>query len=106
MLAAFPAAALAQVTSNSGGATRTDASGTSRTYDNGQELPWGLLGLLGLGGLLGLRRRRGALGVKPLPEDFDPQNYLRLNPDVAQAGFDPREHYVRHGCHEGRRYRR
>jgi Phytanoyl-CoA dioxygenase (PhyH) len=39
-----------------------------------------------------------------MPRDrFDPQRYLDLNPDVAAAGVDPYEHYVRHGHAEGRR---
>ena len=40
-----------------------------------------------------------------LPEDFDPQEYLRLNPDVAQAGMDPSNHYILHGLSEGRIYK-
>ena len=33
---------------------------------------------------------------------FDGDAYLRLHPDVSQAGFDPLDHYLRHGIHEGR----
>ena len=33
---------------------------------------------------------------------FDPEYYLRRNPDVAAAGIDPAEHYVRHGAGEMR----
>lgn len=40
----------------------------------------------------------------PLPQDFDPELYLLLNPDVAAAGVDPAVHYHRHGRHEGRAY--
>jgi ectoine hydroxylase-related dioxygenase (phytanoyl-CoA dioxygenase family) len=40
----------------------------------------------------------------PLPDDFDPQQYLALNPDVAAAGADPTWHYTVHGRLEGRRY--
>jgi hypothetical protein len=40
-----------------------------------------------------------------LPQDFDPKNYLRLNPDVAAAGADATQHYMRHGLREGRRYK-
>ncbi len=36
------------------------------------------------------------------PADFDAAFYLRENPDVAQAGLDPLEHYLRHGAQEGR----
>ncbi len=50
-------------------------------------------------------------GVKPtsaptaLPEDFTSAAYLAKNPDVALAGVDPGEHYLRHGWSEGRRYK-
>lgn len=39
-----------------------------------------------------------------LPADFDPEAYLRFNPDVAAAKIDPAEHYLRHGAQERRRY--
>ena len=39
-----------------------------------------------------------------LPFDFDPDLYLRLNPDVAQAGVDPVTHYQCYGHKEGRLY--
>ncbi|MGN8108351.1 phytanoyl-CoA dioxygenase family protein [Paraburkholderia sp. 22098] len=43
--------------------------------------------------------------VKPAPpSDFDPAGYLRLNPDVANAGADATEHYLEHGRREGRRW--
>lgn len=41
-----------------------------------------------------------------LPEEFDPQAYLFLNPDVEAAGIDPAEHYLKFGAREGRRFRR
>ena len=41
-----------------------------------------------------------------LPEDFDASEYLRLNPDVQRSGADPVEHFLNHGRHERRRYRR
>lgn len=41
----------------------------------------------------------------PLPDDFDPQAYLELHPDVRQARMDPAAHYLRHGRAEGRAYR-
>lgn len=44
-------------------------------------------------------RRGGA--VSPLPE-FDPEYYLGNYPDVAAAGIDPAEHYLRWGHREGR----
>ncbi|MDP1614214.1 MAG: hypothetical protein Q8L68_00285 [Methylococcales bacterium] len=39
-----------------------------------------------------------------LPGNFDPENYLRLNPDVASEGFDPEEHWIKYGRHENRQY--
>jgi len=40
-----------------------------------------------------------------LPADFDPDLYLRLNPDVRSAGIDAADHYLRQGVHENRKYR-
>lgn len=40
-----------------------------------------------------------------IPDDFDPAGYLRLNPDVAAAGFDARQHYLAFGHRENRRWR-
>lgn len=37
------------------------------------------------------------------PYVFDAARYLAANPDVAQAGMDPLEHYLRHGHQERRR---
>jgi hypothetical protein len=37
--------------------------------------------------------------------DFDPALYLAANPDVAQAGANPYEHYLRHGHRENRKLR-
>lgn len=39
------------------------------------------------------------------PYAFDAALYLQANPDVAQAGMDPLEHYLRHGHQERRRLR-
>jgi hypothetical protein len=39
------------------------------------------------------------------PYQFDAAQYLAANPDVAQAGIDPLEHYLRHGHQERRRLR-
>ncbi|MCW2338505.1 hypothetical protein M2337_002738 [Sphingobium sp. B2D3A] len=33
---------------------------------------------------------------------FDPEWYLEYYPDVAMAGLDPLEHFIRHGAQEGR----
>jgi hypothetical protein len=40
-----------------------------------------------------------------LPDDFDPAAYLMLNPDVRASGAIPKEHYLKHGMLEGRRYK-
>ena len=40
-----------------------------------------------------------------LPEDFDPDLYLELNPDVANPEIVPQNHYVDLGIHENRQYR-
>ena len=40
-----------------------------------------------------------------IPADFNPNLYLQLNPDIAQAGADPVEHYLNHGFFENRRYK-
>ncbi len=47
-----------------------------------------------------LQQRRGGT-VSPLPE-FDPVFYLASYPDIATAGVDPFEHYLRWGFREGR----
>jgi len=39
------------------------------------------------------------------PAGFDPDVYLRLNPDVRAAGADPKHHFICHGLKEGRPYR-
>lgn len=41
----------------------------------------------------------------PLPEDFDGETYLRLNPDLPRQGVDPAWHYKRHGALENRPYK-
>lgn len=43
-------------------------------------------------------------GESRLPDGFDPDAYLQLNPDVAAAGLDPKMHYLRHGRRERRLY--
>ncbi len=43
---------------------------------------------------------------KRLPADFNPDDYLFLNPDVRKAGADPTKHYLDHGRAEGRPYKR
>ncbi|WP_018604638.1 rhamnan synthesis F family protein [Uliginosibacterium gangwonense] len=49
-----------------------------------------------------LRRSRTAQIGADLPEGFDRNLYLKLNPDVKNAGFDAAEHYLLHGHQEGR----
>ena len=39
---------------------------------------------------------------RALDEFFDPAWYLKIYPDVAVAGLDPRSHYLSHGAAEGR----
>jgi len=39
-----------------------------------------------------------------LPNDFNRAMYAKLNPDVAESGMDPTNHYLIHGRHEGRVY--
>jgi glycosyltransferase involved in cell wall biosynthesis len=41
-----------------------------------------------------------------LAENFDPKQYLEINPDVAEAGLDPLAHFLDHGLREGRRVAR
>ncbi len=40
-----------------------------------------------------------------LPDDFDEERYLELNPDVKHAGVDAAWHYINCGASEGRIYR-
>jgi len=51
-------------------------------------------------------RDAAALARGELPEDFDGDAYLRLNPDVAAAGAEPRKHFLEFGAAEGRRWRK
>lgn len=44
--------------------------------------------------------------LSDIPGDFDDVLYLQLNPDVAQAGLDAKEHYCIYGKKEGRLYKR
>jgi predicted alpha/beta-hydrolase family hydrolase len=39
-----------------------------------------------------------------IPDDFDPADYLALNPDVAQRGLEPIWHWQHHGAREKRPY--
>lgn len=40
-----------------------------------------------------------------LPPDFDPEAYLRLNPDVRRSGMSAQAHYLKHGHKEARPWR-
>ncbi len=40
-----------------------------------------------------------------LPQGFDRQRYLELNPDVCEAQLDPVFHWLTYGANEGRSYR-
>jgi len=40
-----------------------------------------------------------------LPPDFDPEAYLRLNPDVRRSGMSAEAHYLKHGHKEARPWR-
>jgi glycosyltransferase involved in cell wall biosynthesis/predicted nucleic acid-binding Zn-ribbon protein len=46
--------------------------------------------------------RKLTVNLNKLPEGFDRDVYLKLNPDVADAGIDPAMHYLLDGCFEGR----
>jgi glycosyltransferase involved in cell wall biosynthesis len=48
--------------------------------------------------------RKFTSGLAGLPDGFDPNIYLKLNPDIAAAKLDPADHYLRHGRHEGRAF--
>lgn len=41
-----------------------------------------------------------------VPDDFDPNVYLELNPDVKKVGLDAVEHFLKYGVNEGRQYKR
>lgn len=41
-----------------------------------------------------------------LPRGFRDAEYLALHPDIAAAGLNPREHFLKHGIHEGRQWKR
>ena len=40
--------------------------------------------------------------IKMLPIGFDPDVYVKLNPDLAKSGINPTTHYLQHGHLEGR----
>jgi len=40
-----------------------------------------------------------------LPDDFDPEQYLELNPDVGDSSLSPTQHYQVHGRYEKRHYK-
>jgi hypothetical protein len=50
---------------------------------------------------LGLTQNRHLHAIRTSPL-FDAQWYLQQHPDVAQQGWDPAKHYLKHGAREGR----
>lgn len=81
-------------------------------YDQAREdqAPWRTAGTNALSQLL-LRTGVSPVGssaynnaLLKTQENFDPQAYLRANPDVAAAGADPWSHYTRFGANEGRQF--
>ena len=62
--------------------------------------------LIALTGLLAFSYfMTGKLKFGFVPDDFSDSYYLYFNPDVKDAGMNPRKHYIRHGQFEGRRYK-
>jgi len=51
------------------------------------------------------QKTKQAYNLANLPADFIAEEYLRLHPDVLEAGMNPSYHYVCHGINEGRRYK-
>lgn len=47
----------------------------------------------------------GMISPQALPEDFDPEEYRRVNPDLAHYEGSLQDHYLRYGILEFRRYR-
>ena len=47
----------------------------------------------------------GSISPQALPEDFDPEEYRRVNPDLANYEGDLQEHFLRYGIEELRRYK-
>lgn len=43
--------------------------------------------------------------IDKLPSDFNPEEYLRMNPDVQMAGVDPGVHYLNFGLKQDRKYK-
>lgn len=41
---------------------------------------------------------------RQLPHGFSAVQYMALNPDIARTGVDPEQHFMMHGCFEGRFY--
>ena len=41
---------------------------------------------------------------RQLPQGFSAEQYMVLNPDIARTGTDPEQHFMMHGCFEGRFY--
>lgn len=46
-----------------------------------------------------------SVSLDTLPPDFSGEVYLKIYPDLAKAGIDPKVHYLRHGRGEGRQFK-
>lgn len=61
-----------------------------------------LISLAEIARRLKMRLKRYLVAEKSLPPNFDGATYLKLNPDLTSAGIDPGDHFLLHGCNEGR----
>ena len=52
-----------------------------------------------------LKHKYKVYKLKNMHSDFNPQAYLQMNKDVAEANVDPYEHYSKNGYKEGRAYK-
>jgi hypothetical protein len=52
-----------------------------------------------------LRKARTSVDTPSLPVEFDREVYLAIHKDVADAGIDPKQHYLTYGYKEGRRFK-
>ena len=54
-----------------------------------------------------IKKLRGTrcYNLENLPLDFDANYYFKLNPDVAEHGLNPFQHYLKRGAQEGRKYK-
>lgn len=81
--------------------TQSKMQGTSVGVDTAPKT-----GLKFFSRLFGFKKKHAPIWIEvELPEDFDAQTYAHLNPDVIEAGFEPGQHYARHGYLEQRLYK-